>query len=114
MVVDGWYFGHVKDLLDGLSSGASVNSEDQPANTNEIGVLKVSSVSYGVFLANENKRVIPKEINLVKESPRQGCVIISRSNTESLVGASAFIDEDYPNLFLPDKLWQAVPKKETL
>lgn len=111
MAVDGWNFGHVKDLLDALSSGVSVNSEDQPANTNEIGVLKVSSVSYGVFLANENKRVIPEEINLVKESPRQSCVIVSRSNTESLVGASAFIERDYPNLFLPDKLWQAVPKK---
>jgi hypothetical protein len=27
-------------------------------------------------------------------------------NTEQLVGASAYIDKNYPNLFIPDRLWQ--------
>lgn len=109
-VPEGWNTGHVKDLLAGLNSGVSVNSEDIQANKAEIGVLKVSSVSYGVFLPKENKRVIQSEVNLVRESPRKGCIVISRSNTESLVGASVFINKDYPNLYLPDKLWQTVPR----
>jgi type I restriction enzyme S subunit len=30
-----------------------------------------------------------------------------------LVGASAYIEEDYTDLFLPDKLWQTIPKPDT-
>jgi type I restriction enzyme M protein len=33
-------------------------------------------------------------------------------NTEALVGANAYIDRDYPNLFLPDRLWQTVITRE--
>ena len=35
-------------------------------------------------------------------------MIISRMNTEALVGANAYVATDYPNLFLPDRLWQTV------
>ncbi len=37
---------------------------------------------------------------------------MSRANTPDLVGASAYIDRDYPNLFLSDKLWQFEPHEE--
>lgn len=33
-------------------------------------------------------------------------------NTEALVGASAFVDEDFPDLFLPDRLWQTIITRE--
>jgi type I restriction enzyme S subunit len=29
-------------------------------------------------------------------------------NTSELVGMSAYIDKDYPNLYLPDRLWMTV------
>ena len=29
-------------------------------------------------------------------------------NTEALVGASAYVEQNYPHLFLPDRLWQTV------
>lgn len=44
----------------------------------------------------------------MKCSPRKGSIIISRMNTEALVGASAYVSEDHPDLFLPDRLWQTV------
>ncbi|MDO9518615.1 MAG: restriction endonuclease subunit S [Pseudohongiella sp.] len=107
--VSGWVQGRVGDLLVGLESGVSVNGEDRELAPNEVGVLKISSVTYGIFNPNAVKAVIPGEVGRVRTQPKAGQIIISRSNTEELVGASAFIFEDHPNLYLPDKLWQTIP-----
>ncbi|WP_297476650.1 restriction endonuclease subunit S [uncultured Photobacterium sp.] len=111
MVPNGWVDGRVEDLLLGLESGVSVNGEDRVLEQNEKGVLKVSAVTYGVFRPYAAKAITsPIELARAKVNPKQGQIIISRSNTEELVGASAYIDKQYDNLFLPDKLWQTVPK----
>lgn len=113
MVPNGWIEGRVSDLLNGLESGISVNGEDRDLAVNEKAVLKVSSVSYGYFDPLAAKAIEGDELSRAKTNPKQGQIIISRSNTEELVGASAFIEHDYPNLFLPDKLWQTIPKKNS-
>ena len=110
MVPKGWSEGRVGDLLDGLESGVSVNGEDRHFSLNEKAVLKVSAVTYGSFNPFAAKVIDIDELERAKTNPKRGQVIISRSNTEELVGASAYIDFDYPNLFLPDKLWQTIPK----
>src|SRR5690554_428413 len=110
MVPDGWVEGRVADLLDGLESGVSVNGEDRELEANDKAVLKVSAVSYGNFDPLAAKAIEGEELSRAKTNPKSGQIIISRSNTEELVGASAFIDRDYPNLFLPDKVWQTMPK----
>lgn len=110
MVPEGWKEGCVGDLLEGLESGVSVNGEDREVREHEKAVLKVSSVSYGTFDAKAAKVINPTEIERARINPKKDRVIISRSNTEAFVGASAYVDEDYPNLFLPDKLWQTIPK----
>lgn len=96
------------DVIDVLEAGVSVNSEGRAANAQEIGVLKTSSVTSGAFRPEENKVVRAEEAHRVRCPVRAGRIIISRMNTEALVGASAYVDKDYPNLFLPDRLWQAV------
>ncbi|UZK03880.1 restriction endonuclease subunit S [Venatoribacter cucullus] len=110
MVPEGWSEGKVSDLLVGLESGVSVNGEDRKIEPNEMAVLKVSAVSYGFFDPTAAKVVDGEELERAKTNPKHGQIIISRSNTEELVGASAYIDADHPNLFLPDKLWQTIPK----
>lgn len=110
MVPKGWREGRVGDLLDGLESGVSVNGEDREFTFDEKAVLKVSAVSYGYFNPAAAKVIEGDELERAKTHPKRGQIIISRSNTEELVGASAYIEKDYPNLFLPDKLWQTIPK----
>lgn len=110
MLPEGWVDGRVGDLLNGLESGVSVNGEDRLLNIGEFGVLKVSSVTYGTFNPKAVKAIIPQDLPRAKCHPRAGQIIISRSNTDTLVGASAFIEKDHPNLFLSDKLWQTSPK----
>jgi type I restriction enzyme S subunit len=98
----------LKDVIAKLESGVSVNASDEPVEGDNIGVLKTSCVGKGTFLPNQNKSVWPTEIERVCVSVRVGRIIISRMNTPQLVGASAYIPKDYPNLFLPDRLWQTV------
>ena len=105
-----WKHGRVKDLIESLESGVSVNGEDRIPSETEYAVLKVSAVTYGHFDQMAAKPIHGKELKRAKCTPKAGQIIISRaSGTASHVGASAFIDRDYPYRFLPDKLWQTVP-----
>ncbi|MEG4445232.1 restriction endonuclease subunit S [Microcoleus sp. AT9_B5] len=107
-VPEHWDIKRLKDVIENLESGVSVNAENLPAQIDEYGILKTSCVNKYGFNPNENKTILPEEISRAKCSPRQGSIIISRMNTPELVGASGFVDKDYPKLFLPDRLWQTV------
>lgn len=96
----------LKYLIRSITGGVSVNAEQLPADADEIGILKTSCVSQNVFLPEENKRVIHEELKKVKCSVRRNTVIVSRMNTPELVGAAGFVEKDYENLFLPDRLWE--------
>ncbi len=103
-----WEMVRLCDIIDELETGVSVNSENKQINKNEIGVLKTSAVTYGIFKPEEHKTVILSERNRVKCNPRKDSILISRMNTEALVGASVYIDKNFENLYLPDRLWQTV------
>ena len=105
-----WVKGEFRDCISEITSGKSVNSLDEPATGSSIGVLKTSCVYNGSFDPKENKCVVEAEAHLVKCCARKGNIIVSRMNTASLVGASGLIEFDYPNLFLPDRLWLVAPK----
>ncbi|MEG4962650.1 MULTISPECIES: restriction endonuclease subunit S [unclassified Microcoleus] len=107
-----WKFGEVSDLISSLDAGVSVNSEDRAANQVEKGILKTSCISNGVFNPTENKVVADEhELSRLKEPVTKNTILISRMNTPILVGANSYIEKDYPNLFLPDRLWAAKIKK---
>ena len=57
-------------------------------------------------MADKHKAVLAEEEKRVKTPVRADHIIISRMNTLALVGASAYVAQDYPDLFLPDRLWQ--------
>ena len=96
------------EIIDELESGVSVNSENRNAISGELGILKTSCVTSGTFNPKEHKAVLPAETPLVKCPVRKNSIIVSRMNTEALVGANAYVDKNYDTLFLPDRLWQTV------
>jgi type I restriction enzyme S subunit len=103
-----WEVKKLKYIIKDLVSGSSVNSLDQPVSGNEIGILKTSCVYSSSFDPLENKKVLEEEIERVCCPVIKNSIIISRMNTPDLVGASGYVTNDYPNLFLPDRLWQTV------
>lgn len=91
-----------------LEAGISVNSDDKPCGSGQIGVLKTSALNKGDFLPDQNKTVLQIEENRVRVSPTANTILISRMNTPDLVGESGFVDKDYSHLFLPDRIWMTI------
>ncbi len=83
-----WMEGTISDHVTGLESGVSVNGENRTRHNSEFAVLKVSAVSYGVFDSQACKVINGPELARARTNPKADQVIISRSNTEDLVGAS--------------------------
>lgn len=103
-----WPEVELREIIDELESGVSVNSTSKAKDKDELGILKTSCVTTGIFQPEEHKTVVPDELARVRCPVKKNTIIISRMNTEALVGANAYVDKDYPQLFLPDRLWQTV------
>jgi type I restriction enzyme S subunit len=101
-----WSVRRIGECIVSLDAGTSVGGEDRQKHDGEKGILKVSAVSSGRLRPSEHKVVSPDRLDEVDTSPQEGRLIISRANTRELVGASAYVEADYSDLYLPDKLWQ--------
>lgn len=98
----------IGDVLVGIETGKSFLTSEILARPDELGVLKVSAVSWSEFLPNEAKALnggySPAESHKVK----QGDLLISRANTRELVGAVVLVERDYPMRLLSDKTLRLV------
>ena len=112
MIPQGWKCEKVKHIISSISSGVSVNSEQIPATDKELGVLKTSSVSSNYFIPTENKKVDVEEMGRVSCPVKADTIIVSRMNTPDLVGSAGYCDDNIPNLYLPDRLWQVETIKD--
>ena len=111
-IPEGWEVCTLKFIITLIESGVSVNAGNTPAKESEIGVLKTSCVSKFSFKSEENKTVNDNETKKVACPVKANTIIVSRMNTPELVGACGYIDRNYENLFLPDRLWQVHFKDE--
>ena len=90
------------DVLLGIEAGKSFQTSDVLAKEDELGVLKVSAVTWSAFKPEEAKAVsgyTPETHHRV----RRDDLLISRANTRELVGAVVLVEDDYPNRLLSDK-----------
>lgn len=106
MLPRGWRIKKLRELVGPVDAGVSVNGEDRSAGLGEFGVLKISSVTAGVFRPALNKAIRADELQRAAVHPLADAILICRSNTAALVGASAYVERNYANLYLPDTLWQ--------
>lgn len=92
----------VSKYIGSLTAGKSLAGKEKCTNK----VLNTGAVSYDKF-KNDYKYLpsnyVPDENNKV----RTGNVLISRMNTQELVGATAYVWEAPENTYLPDRLWRA-------
>jgi type I restriction enzyme, S subunit len=104
----------LSEYLESIEAGKSIQTTELIAKKDEVGVLKVSAVSWDRFQPNEAKSVIvgynPPDAHRVKK----GDLIISRANTLELVGAVVLVEDDYPNRLLSDKTLRLITKSEII
>ncbi len=110
MAPEGWRCLPIREAVERVSTGVSVKSSSAPRGPGDLAVLKTSAVTYGTFNPSESKTVLKEEYERAREHPRRGCVLVSRMNTVDLVGAAVYVEKDYEDLVLPDRIWQVWPK----
>jgi type I restriction enzyme S subunit len=93
------------DVLLSIRAGVSVDGEARPLNDGEHGILTLSAVAAGRFDPTAFKAVTANGRRL-GPSVSAGTLLMSRSNTEELVGTCAYVERDHPRLLLPDLLWE--------
>lgn len=94
----------LRELLASIDSGWSPRCETSPAGPDEWGVLKVSAVTWGTYRQEENKR-LPSDLDPRPEvEVSAGDLLMSRANTQELVGRAVLVRETRPKLMMSDKL----------
>lgn len=95
--------------LQRIEAGKSPMAEDTPAGDEQWGVLKVSAVQPGRFRATENKVVHNSGLINPQYEVRAGDLLMTRANTEQLVGLACIARNPPPRLMLSDKTLRLVP-----
>ena len=108
----GWREIPLGEVCETPVSGYSPVGADRPAKDDELGVLKLNCIQENRFSPDKNKAVAGSKINDLKTPVSKNTLIVSRSNTEELVGAVCYVEHDIPNLFLSDLLWRISAKDE--
>ncbi len=104
----GWEALRLTDLILRLEAGVSVNSDESADYLSDKKILKTSCLSGCKFNPHEAKKIIQDDLNRVTLSVIAETILISRMNTPNLVGENAYVDKEYPELFIPDRIWATV------
>lgn len=100
----GWARTDLGAVLGAIEAGKSFKCEERPPSDDEVGVVKVSAVSWGEFDESESKtcqdptRIDPDLF------VRDGDLLFSRANTIELVGACVIVGKVSRRLMLSDKI----------
>jgi type I restriction enzyme S subunit len=100
----GWQWANFGDAVLSSEAGWSPSCENMPRENGKWGVLKVSAVSWGTFLDEENK-ALPSHLEVRPEHEvMPGDFLLSRANTAELVARSVVAWSPMPRLMLSDKV----------
>ena len=100
---EGWVWCRLGELILKSEAGKSLVCERREAIHPEWGIIKVSAMSWGKFDEKENK-VLPTNVSPTLEYKiNEGDYLISRANTEELIGKSVIVGDLNSNLLLSDK-----------
>ena len=96
-----------------IEQGWSPQCENQPADQDSWGVMKVGCVNGDVFNPEANK-TLPPDLEPIEEYElKPGDILISRANTSELLGSAAIVREGTrAKLLLCDKLFRVSPEPE--
>lgn len=102
-----WEIKKLNTFLYSIQQGWSPLSDNQPADKNEWGVLKVGAVNNWTFNPEENKK-LPNELDpLLEYQIYDGDVLISRANTTQLLGSISIVEGvNDRKLLLCDKIYR--------
>ena len=100
----GWSSGVLGDVLTGIEAGKSFKCEERPPEADEIGVVKVSAVTWGIYDERETKTCVDSARVERRYLVKQGDFLFSRANTIELIGACLIVHTVSKQVMLSDKI----------
>ncbi len=100
----GWKLAKLGEYIENISSGKSYRCDERPPKKDELGIVKVSSVSWGFFDETESKTCFSKDLFNEKYLIKKGDFLFSRANTIELIGACVLVSRIEKTLMLSDKI----------
>lgn len=104
-----WGFKPLSECVDSIDTGKSMNCGEGPRGVGGFGVLKLSALSSGTFVASENK-VISKDNFMSIKEVEKGDLLFARKNTPELVGTTVYVPNEVRSLMFPDLVFRMKPK----
>jgi type I restriction enzyme, S subunit len=108
----GWKITKLGEFIEDISSGKSYRCNERPPQKDEVGIVKVSSVTWGFFDEMESKTCFTKDLLNEKYLIKKGDFLFSRANTIELIGACVLVNKVDKTLMLSDKILRFTFSKE--
>lgn len=105
---NGWAQVQLGDLIDRVEAGLNVRCEERPPNAGEVGLVKISAVTWSRFDEQQSKTLPVDSKPHERFRIKTGDLLISRANTIELVGACVVVGAINRELYLSDKVLRLV------
>lgn len=105
---EGWVWASVDCLLSDIETGKSFKCEERPPHAHEVGVVKVSAVSWGEYNEQESKTCHDESKVRPELFVNEGDFLFSRANTIELVGACVIAKSVTKRVMLSDKILRLI------
>jgi len=102
--MESWKCVELGECIKKIEAGKSFKCIERPPENGEVGVVKVSAVSWGIFQPHESKTCMSNEQVNEAYIIKDGDFLFSRANTIQLVGACVIVDNIRMRLMLSDKI----------
>lgn len=99
-----WKWVRLGELIVSIGGGKSFKCLEAMPDDNQMGVVKVSAVTWGTFRQNESKTCLSADMWNEDYQIKSGDFLISRSNTDEFVGNCVIVEEITKRLMLSDKI----------
>ena len=109
-----WPIVALGELIETIEAGSSFRCRETPPEDGEVGVAKVSAVSWGRYDEEESKTCLDPSRIIEDLLIRKGDFLISRANTVELVGACVIAEQVRKQVMLSDKTLRIVFKDPSL
>ena len=104
----GWKILELDSVIEKIEAGKSFKCDERPPKDYEVGVLKLSAVTWQFYDENESKTVLDdKKINK-NYFVKAGDFLMSRANTLELIGSVVLVENVEKKLMLSDKTLRLV------
>lgn len=101
-----WAWSNLGWLIYKIEAGKNFSCPEIPVTKGNVGLVKISAVTWGKFDCAATKTVTDKSKINKEYFIEKGDFLVSRANTLELVGASVIVDDIEHDIMISDKVWR--------